>query len=63
MVANAILTEAGLSFLNMGDPNLISWGSMIGDGGRFSAPPGSSARCPAAPSRSRCCRSIWSATG
>lgn len=32
MVANAILTEAGLSFLNMGDPNLVSWGSMIGDG-------------------------------
>lgn len=32
MVASAILTEAGLSFLNMGDPNLISWGSMIGDG-------------------------------
>jgi peptide/nickel transport system permease protein len=32
MVANALLTEAGLSFLNMGDPNLISWGSMIGDG-------------------------------
>ena len=32
LVANAILTEAGLSFLNMGDPNFISWGSMIGDG-------------------------------
>ncbi len=32
MVANAILTEAGLSFLNMGDPNLVSWGSMISDG-------------------------------
>ncbi|WP_431283152.1 ABC transporter permease [Humitalea sp. 24SJ18S-53] len=32
MVANAILTEAGLSFLNMGDPNLVSWGSMIGEG-------------------------------
>ncbi|HEY4250409.1 MAG TPA: ABC transporter permease [Roseomonas sp.] len=32
MVANAILIEAGLSFLNMGDPNLVSWGSMIGDG-------------------------------
>jgi peptide/nickel transport system permease protein len=32
MVANAILIEAGLSFLNMGDPNLISWGSMISDG-------------------------------
>nr|WP_314076091.1 ABC transporter permease [uncultured Roseococcus sp.] len=32
MVANAILTEAGLSFLNLGDPNLVSWGTMIGDG-------------------------------
>ena len=32
LVANAILTEAGLSFLNLGDPNLVSWGSMIGDG-------------------------------
>jgi peptide/nickel transport system permease protein len=32
MVANAILTEAALAFLNMGDPNLVSWGSMIGDG-------------------------------
>ena len=32
LVANAILTEAGLAFLGMGDPNLVSWGSMIGDG-------------------------------
>lgn len=32
MVANAILLEAGLSFLNIGDPNVVSWGSMIGDG-------------------------------
>ncbi|SRR6266404_3754114 len=32
MIANAILTEAGLSFLNMRDPNLISWGGMIGAG-------------------------------
>ncbi|WP_424811343.1 ABC transporter permease [Roseococcus sp. YIM B11640] len=32
MVANAILTEAALSFLNLGDPNLVSWGSIIGDG-------------------------------
>jgi peptide/nickel transport system permease protein len=32
MVANAILTEAGLSFLNMGDTNVVSWGGMIGDG-------------------------------
>ncbi len=32
LAANAILTEAGLSFLGMGDPNLVSWGSMIADG-------------------------------
>lgn len=31
-VATAILTEAGLSFLGLGDPNLVSWGSMIGMG-------------------------------
>ncbi len=31
MIANAILTEAGLSFLNMRDPNVVSWGGMIGD--------------------------------
>jgi peptide/nickel transport system permease protein len=29
-VATAILTEAGLSFLGLGDPNVISWGYMIG---------------------------------
>ncbi|MCC7275132.1 MAG: ABC transporter permease [Alphaproteobacteria bacterium] len=32
MVATAILIEAGLSFLGLGDPNVISWGSMIGAG-------------------------------
>jgi peptide/nickel transport system permease protein len=32
MTANAILTEAGLSFLNMRDPQVVSWGGMIGDG-------------------------------
>ena len=32
MVATAILAESALSFLGLGDPNLISWGSMIGDG-------------------------------
>lgn len=32
MVANAILVEAGLSFLNMGDTSVVSWGGMIGDG-------------------------------
>jgi peptide/nickel transport system permease protein len=30
MVATAILTEAGLSFLGLGDPNVVSWGYMIG---------------------------------
>jgi len=30
MVGNAILTESALSFLGLGDPNLMSWGSMIG---------------------------------
>ena len=32
LVATAILTEAALSFLGLGDPNRISWGSMIGAG-------------------------------
>lgn len=32
MVATAILIEAGLSFLGLGDPNVMSWGAMIGFG-------------------------------
>ena len=28
-MSGAILTEAGLSFLGLGDPNIISWGQMI----------------------------------
>ena len=32
MVASAILLEAALSFLGLGDPNLMSWGFMIGQG-------------------------------
>ena len=28
-VAQATLTEAGLSFLGLGDPNQVSWGQMI----------------------------------
>ena len=32
LVANSILSEAGLSFLGLGDPNVVSWGSMIGLG-------------------------------
>ena len=31
-MSNAILTEAGLSFLGLGDPNTISWGQMIYEG-------------------------------
>jgi peptide/nickel transport system permease protein len=31
MVGSAILTESALSFLGLGDPNLMSWGSMIGE--------------------------------
>lgn len=32
LVASAILSEAGLAFLGLGDPNVVSWGSMIGLG-------------------------------
>ena len=32
MVASAILIESALSFLGMGDPNVVSWGGMIGAG-------------------------------
>ena len=32
LVATAILNESALSFLGLGDPNLVSWGSMIGAG-------------------------------
>ena len=32
MVASAILIESGLAFLGLGDPNVISWGNMVGLG-------------------------------
>lgn len=32
MVASAILTESSLAFLGLGDPNVMSWGTMIGAG-------------------------------
>ena len=32
MVATAILLESSLSFLGLGDPNMISWGYMVGAG-------------------------------
>ncbi|MEJ5228784.1 MAG: ABC transporter permease [Pseudothermotoga sp.] len=31
-IGGAILTEAALSFLGLGDPNVISWGKMINEG-------------------------------
>ena len=32
IVANAVLVEAALSFLGLGDPNVVTWGSMIAEG-------------------------------
>lgn len=32
IVANAILAESALSFLGLGDPNTVTWGSLIGSG-------------------------------
>lgn len=32
MVASAILTESSLAFLGLGDPNVVSWGNMVGAG-------------------------------
>jgi peptide/nickel transport system permease protein len=32
MVASAILIESGLAFLGLGDPNVVSWGTMVGLG-------------------------------
>lgn len=34
-VARAILLEAGLSFLGLGDPDVLSWGIMLKEAGRF----------------------------
>lgn len=32
LVAAAIIIESGLSFLGLGDPNMMSWGAIIGNG-------------------------------
>jgi len=32
LVAQVILSEASLSFLGLGDPSVMSWGSMVGAG-------------------------------
>lgn len=34
-MAYAVLTEAALSFIGLGDPNVISWGQMINDGRNY----------------------------
>ncbi len=34
-ISGAILMEAGLSFLGLGDPNIISWGQMISSGRKY----------------------------
>jgi peptide/nickel transport system permease protein len=35
MVASAVLMESALSFMGLGDPNVVSWGSMIGSGREY----------------------------
>ena len=35
MIATAILIESALAFLGLGDPNVMSWGFMIGAGRTF----------------------------
>ena len=40
LVANAILIESALSFLGLGAPNLMSWGSRSAPAARFCAMPG-----------------------
>jgi peptide/nickel transport system permease protein len=35
MVGSAILFEAGLSFLGLTDPNVISWGQIIGSNRQY----------------------------
>jgi len=35
IVSSAILTEAGLSFLGFGDPNIISWGYLLNNAQAF----------------------------
>lgn len=35
MVASAILMESALSFMGLGDPNVVSWGAMIGSGREY----------------------------
>ena len=56
MVATAILLESSLSFLGLGDPNLMSWGYMVGAGRTVIRQAGGSRYSPASPFWSRCWR-------
>ena len=35
VASSAILTEAGMSYLGLGDPNLVSWGYLLNNAQRF----------------------------
>ena len=35
VVAQALLIEAGIGFLGLGDPNTVSWGQLAGEAQRF----------------------------
>ena len=59
-VAIAILAETTLSFLGLGDPTRISWGTMLDDAfrsGRSRREPGGTSCRPASASSWSCCRS------
>ncbi len=53
-VGTAILFEAGLSFLGLADPNIMSWGYMIGSSRSTCARRGGRSRCLASRSSRPC---------
>ena len=57
VVAGAVLFESAVAFLGLGDPNVTSWGQLIGDGRSSFARPGTSAQCRVLRSCSLCWRS------
>lgn len=63
MVATAILLESALSFLGLGDPNVMSWGYMIGAARTVIRQAWWLSFFPAWRSCLRCWRSTWSARG
>ena len=61
VMAVAILLESALAFLGLSDPNVASWGNLIGAGRACCARSGTSRRSPASRSCSPCSRYRWSA--